>query len=264
MYLICIEKHRYSISNSTGLLHVASLYHTIEENRIRWNACDWSHASEEWTLHVKKNRGLDPNKWKASIVDEMILKYIIKDSIVVEIGPGSGRWTEILQPMCLRLLLLDISDKCLSICKERFNTSENVEYYCIEGVTLNFIAENSIDYIWSYDTFVHINPSDTENYIKEFKRILKPGGYAVIHHPGIYPSEIDAKGFFFIHKNCFRSHVDGIFFTRLIEKYGMELVEQNDSLPHMNGDLISVFRKTHRSTLNVNSLPAVGLLTSGN
>jgi SAM-dependent methyltransferase len=243
MYIICIEKHRYSISHSTSLLHVASLYHTVEENRTRWNACDWSRVSEEWTLHVKKNRGLDPNRWKILMVNEMILKYITNDSVVVEIGPGSGRWTEILQPICIRLLLLDISEKCLSICKERFNMCGNIEYYLIEGIMLNLIAENSIDFIWSYDTFVHINPADTEKYIKEFKYILKPGGYAIIHHPGMYSSEIDAKGFFFIRKSCFRSHVDGLFFTNLIEKYGMELVEQNDSLPHMNGDLISVFRK---------------------
>src|ERR671925_1624612 len=35
MYIIRIEKHRYSISHSTSLLHVASLYHTVEENRTR-------------------------------------------------------------------------------------------------------------------------------------------------------------------------------------------------------------------------------------
>jgi len=47
---------------------------------------------------------------------------------------------------------------------------------------LSFIENNSVDYIWSYDVFVHINPTDVEKYIIEFSRILKPHGYGIIHH----------------------------------------------------------------------------------
>jgi len=207
-----------------------------EENRKVWSNYDWSQFGEEWSLDAKRYRGLDPNRWKTLLVNKMMLKYIKKGSTVLEIGPGAGRWTEVLIPICSRLLIADILEKCLLICKERFKAYSNIEYYHIEGGRLDFIPDDTVDYIWSYDVFVHINPTDTERYIIDFKRILKPGGFAIIHHSDTYLSEVDAK-------NSFRSYMDGKFFTHLVEKHGMRLVEQNTSVPHKPGDLISVFMR---------------------
>jgi len=230
MHIIRIEKRKFMTGDST----VSALYHTTEENRKVWSNYDWSQFGEEWSLDAKRYRGLDPNRWKTLLVNKMMLKYIKKGSTVLEIGPGAGRWTEVLIPICSRLLIADILEKCLLICKERFKAYSNIEYYHIEGGRLDFIPDDTVDYIWSYDVFVHINPTDTERYIIDFKRILKPGGFAIIHHSDTYLSEVDAK-------NSFRSYMDGKFFTHLVEKHGMRLVEQNTSLPHKPGDLISVF-----------------------
>ena len=41
-----------------------------------------------------------------------------------------------------------------------------------------------VDYLWSYDCFVHIGPEDTAGYLRDIHRVLKPGGEAVIHHAG--------------------------------------------------------------------------------
>lgn len=231
-YIIRIEKRKYLVGPST----FSARYNTREENRRMWNNYDWAQCGEEWTQNAKTLKGLDPNIWKTSLINNMMLKYIRGNPVVIEIGPGGGRWTEVLQPICHRLLVADISEKCLSICKERFKAYSNIEYYLIEDGLLGFVPDDSVDYIWSYDVFVHINPVDTERYMIEFNRILKPGGYAIIHHSDVYSSEEDAK-------SGFRSSMDGKLFAHLVEKHGMSLVEQNNSLPHKLGDLISVFRK---------------------
>ena len=44
------------------------------------------------------------------------------------------------------------------------------------------IADNSIDRIWSWDVFVHINDTDIKDYVVQFNRILRPGGIGIIHH----------------------------------------------------------------------------------
>ena len=98
------------------------------------------------------------------------------------------------------------------------------------------LAAASIDAIWSYDVFVHINPTDVARYLADFERILKPGGVAVIHHSGRYRSKTEAD-------DAFRSPLDGRFFAHLVEKNGFRLVEQNTELPHMRGDVITVFEK---------------------
>ncbi len=232
MYIIRIEKRKFLTGDST----VSAMYHTVEDNK-RWNRYDWStNGGEEWTQDVKKYKDLDPEKWKSSIINEMMLKYIKKGSTVLEIGPGAGRWTEILQPISSRLLIADIAEKCLAICKERFKEKDNIEYYRVEEDMLSFIPEDAIEFIWSYDVFVHINATDTEKYLIDFKRIMKPGSYAVIHHADKYSSMKEAR-------KAARSHMDGKLFAHLVEKYDFKIVEQNDTLVHMPGDLITVFFK---------------------
>lgn len=227
-----ILKNKLTPGNKSQLLDLPT--HSIQENRVIWDNYDWSRAGEEWTEHVRMYRRIDPEKWKSILVKEMILKYIKTGSSILEIGPGAGRWTEILSGLAGRLVLADISKTCIDICKERFKTNNNIEFNLIEN-DLDFLTDRSIDAIWSYDVFVHINPSDIDAYLEEFQRILKHGSYGIIHHAGSYSSEKEAR-----HKG-FRSYMNGDLFAELVTKHGMKMVEQNAKIPHYPGDLISVF-----------------------
>jgi ubiquinone/menaquinone biosynthesis C-methylase UbiE len=172
------------------------------------------------------------------VVNQMMMKYLDENLKILEVGPGAGRWTEILQKKASKIILADISEKCLRICKDRFQKYSNIEYYLIKDRGLNCIESESLDYIWSYDVFVHINPTDTEQYMVDFQRILKSGGVAIIHHPG---ASTDDRGR--IRRKDFRSWIDGPFFAHLVVKHGMKIVEQDDALAHRPGDLITVFMK---------------------
>ena len=175
------SKKRRSTGDQPLIVDVPS--HSLGMNRKIWDNYDWSQGGEEWTYDAKIYKGLDPNQWKEQLINDMMLKYIKKGSVILEIGIGAGRWSEILQRLANRLILVDVSKKCLDICRQRFETCDNVEYKLIEG-KLDFIDSDSIDYVWSYDVFVHINPTEIESYIEDFQRILKPTGCAIIHHPG--------------------------------------------------------------------------------
>jgi ubiquinone/menaquinone biosynthesis C-methylase UbiE len=129
---------------------------------------------------------------------------------------------------------VDVSPVCLDLCRARFADRPNIAYILTNGRSLPGIEDETIDFIWSYDTFVHINPSDTDAYLREFARVLKEGAHASIHHPGSYPDK---------HRPGFRSHIDGPFFAHLAGRHGLEVMERHDSLAHMPGDLISVIRK---------------------
>jgi ubiquinone/menaquinone biosynthesis C-methylase UbiE len=203
-----------------------------------WNKHDWSKYGDEWTEQAREYRALDPDKWKDMVVNQMMVKYLNENSTILEVGPGAGRWTEILQKKAYKVIIADISEKCLTICKDRFQEYSNIEYYLIRDRGLSFLGSESIDYIWSYDVFVHINPTDTEQYIADFQRILKSGGIAIIHHPGVYTDEIGR-----IRRRDFRSWIDGQFFAHLVVEHGMKIVEQDNTLAHKLGDLITVFMK---------------------
>lgn len=119
-----------------------------------------------------------------SIAENFIYKNINKNSVVLEIGAGQGRWSEFILKKAERVILVDVSEKCINFCRKMFSKSNNVEYYVNDGKRLDFIKENSVDFVWSFDSFVHMERDVIDAYFREFSRILKKGGKAIIHHHG--------------------------------------------------------------------------------
>src|SRR5690606_14773170 len=107
-----------------------------------------------------------------------------------------------LQPIADRLILADISERCLDVCRERFAGCANVEYRLLDDRGFDPWQAEEIDGVWSYDVFVHVNPADTSRYLRALSRIMKPSATAVIHHCGEYASEKIAR-------EGFRAHVTG-------------------------------------------------------
>jgi len=145
-------------------------------NREIWEAWDWGASGEEWS---------PSEEWKASLIDHILIKHVPKGGEVVEIGPGGGRWTEHLQRRASRLTGIDLSESCVKACQERFAECENVRFYTNSGCDLPGVDDASINAIWSFDVFVHINAEQVEPYAAEFARALKPGGVGIIHHGNV-------------------------------------------------------------------------------
>lgn len=202
-----------------------------EINSIVWESWNWEkRAGEEWTKS---------DAWKKSIINEIMLKQINNGSTILEIGPGAGKWTEELQKIANHLTIVDISSKCIEICKNKFSRFNNISYYVTDGSSLQFIANDSIDFIWSFDVFVHIAPNDIEKYVAEFKRVLKSNGKGIIHHA--------AEGG--LHGG-WRSSMTKELFAKLLIHNGLTLLFQFDTWgdnDHFNvkyyHDTISIFEK---------------------
>jgi ubiquinone/menaquinone biosynthesis C-methylase UbiE len=156
-----------------GPAHRAWRDNSAEENRERWNRWDWSRMGEEWTAS---------EEWKQALVDEVLLPTIPAGGTVVEIGPGGGRWSVLLQPRSERLVLVDVAQRPLDLVAERLAGAGNVDYVLTEGSALEGVADASVDAVWSFDVFVHIAPGDQAGYLSEIARVLRAGGVAAIHH----------------------------------------------------------------------------------
>lgn len=156
---------------------------SIRENFEEWNN-DWDAnlTGDEWTDQAEYcNQPY--TEWKESLVKTFIEKYIDKHSTVLEIGPGHGRWTEYFVKIASKVILVDISPNCLEICRNRFPNHKNIKYVLNNGKSLEGLGDSSIDFVWSYDSFVFMEEDVYEAYFKEFRRILRSNGIAVIHHP---------------------------------------------------------------------------------
>jgi SAM-dependent methyltransferase len=168
--LIAIEQRRRIVEPWA----ISSRRYTVADQKKIYNDWDWSHGGEEWTVSPE---------WKQRIIDDLMLPHMPQGGQLVEIGPGAGRWSERLQRLAARLYLLDVAEASLAACRQRFADKSNVEYLLGNGTRIP-LPNQSIDGIWSFDVFVHINPVNTRAYFHEIARVLKSGARAVIHHPG--------------------------------------------------------------------------------
>lgn len=150
---------------------------SIEKNKEVWGAkYSWDEKGDEWSAVW----GGTPYIWTGSILPR-IFKFVPCNTIV-EIGPGFGRFTQYLRKLCNTLIIVDLNQNCIDACKKRFNTIKNIKYIVNDGKTLKGIPDNSVDFIFSWDTLVHCDDEVIKSYIFEAKRVLKKDGNALFHH----------------------------------------------------------------------------------
>jgi ubiquinone/menaquinone biosynthesis C-methylase UbiE len=214
------------------------LPNTREANRAMWGWHDWSKGGDEWSNESFPD-------WKKSFIDNVMRPFIGDQDTVLEIGPGSGRWSEHLVARSGRTILVDVTPECIDLCRKRFGTGGKVEYYVNDGRSLADIPSGSIDKIWSFDVFVHILAIDIDAYIGEAARVLVPGGQALIHH--VKKGTKDSVGW--------RSDLTAAEMSRIVDKHGLVMVRQFESwgddyrrlwpgrAPEDNPDTVSVLLK---------------------
>jgi glycosyltransferase involved in cell wall biosynthesis/SAM-dependent methyltransferase len=219
--LVAVEQRRRLVEPWT----IGARRYTAADNKQLWNNHDWSRHGEEWTKTPE---------WKAKVIEQFLLPNVPEGKAVLEIGPGGGRWTEVLQRRAKHVHVVDVSEQAIALCRQRFQNCLNVEYHVGNGNTLP-LANTSVEVIWSYDVFVHINPLDARNYFREFARILKPGGKAVIHHPGSSKSRKYREG-------AWRSDLTDTMVLDFARENGLEVVFRTQELVN-EGDVLSVLLK---------------------
>ena len=204
---------------------VGAKRHTSQGIGQFYEEYDWSEGGEEWTKD---------SAWKEAIVERFLLPNIRAEGNNVEIGPGGGRWTEFLQKRSATLSIVDISRNTLDACRRRFEDCANIDYLLSKGHDIA-LPDESVDSLWSYDVFVHINPMEARGYFEEIGRVLKQGGQAVIHYPGP-PAPYYRK------RAGYRSDLTDAMIERFAAENQLSVVHQTDELVNP-GDVLSVFEK---------------------
>ena len=174
------------------------------------------------------------------MVEHLLTPNLPGDGAALEIGPGAGRWTSTLIPAVRELTVVDISDQAIELCRQRFGGEQHVTFMVNDGANLPEIADESIDFVWSFDVFVHIAPDDQMRYQAELARVMKRGATGVIHHGG----EGGGK------PKAWRSSMTSERFAEGLRKAGLEMVEQLDAwgpdggfrVP-TDGDVVTLFKR---------------------
>lgn len=153
----------------------------IDENVMMWGSNHtWSEHGDEWSDQAR-HCGQPYPQWKAALAGTFLLPNV-RGKRVLEIGPGHGRWTELYVDEASEAILVDVTPACVEYCKVKFKNYPKVRYFLNDGDDLSLVSDGTIDFIWSYDVFVHIETAEINAYLREFARVLKPGAKAIIHH----------------------------------------------------------------------------------
>ncbi|MBP7865105.1 MAG: class I SAM-dependent methyltransferase [Acidobacteria bacterium] len=153
---------------------------SVTENQALWGGTyDWSGAGDEWSARW----GSTEMQWYGAIYPR-IQAFLPVDTLL-EVAPGFGRWTQYLKAHCRRLVLVDLSEKCIAACRERFRGDARLEYHVNDGKSLAGVDDDSVDFVFSFDSLVHVDLGVLRAYLGETARTLRKDGAGFIHHSNL-------------------------------------------------------------------------------
>ena len=164
---------------------------SLERSRRIWDALAEENARYYVNTKTKSGERVDEFELRETgerdvrtliLEDKVLLDalHAFEDKKVLELGSGIGRMTEFLAPHFAQVHGVELSPRMLKIANRRTHGQSNVTLSLGDGLTLQD-EDSSFDLVFSYLTFQYLPTlENSENYIRELSRVLKPGGIAKI------------------------------------------------------------------------------------
>jgi SAM-dependent methyltransferase len=145
----------------------------------------WDAYSATWERDVGAPGAHDAlgSEWSTPEVTGRVLRrfafpYLHPEAAVLEIGPGSGKFSRLLVERCRSLTLADISRSMLARANQA--CGGHAREVPIEDGHLDLPA-GSFDFVLSYDVFLHLEAEEVFRYFAGANRVLRPGGVFTVH-----------------------------------------------------------------------------------
>jgi SAM-dependent methyltransferase len=185
-----------------------------QANKVGMDVNDWEEAKLGWEASLP-------------ILEQTVFPYLREDSIVCNLGVGTGRWARHIGPRLRHgeLHLVDHSPWIVNFVRNYFRSNENVFVHLNDGRSLPFGNGPGLDLVFSFGTFIALKLGVFYLYSREFFRVLKPGGYVVIEYidvtrpEGWNHLETYSEAYF----NCFTYHKPDVV-ELIFSSAGFEIV----------------------------------------
>tara|TARA_R110000822_G_C15214970_1_gene483697 strand:- start:13 stop:807 length:795 start_codon:yes stop_codon:yes gene_type:complete len=183
---------------------------------------------------------LDDLANKEKLAPSVLLYKEIKDKIFrfaksnmynsLEIGPGNAEFSNLFLPWDNQYYL-DISWKPEKSVRYKFPDAHQkyIKFYKTDGYDCNHLPKGSVNFIFSWDTFVFFTPAQIDQYLNSMKDVLIPGGYVMIHYSDChydYDLEMSKKDYWAYNTQS--------AMEQLIEKNNYQLIEIGQFRPGAN------------------------------
>ena len=145
-----------------------------ERNFYGENGNNWYKKAESVAMHTF-SLVLEPALKKYELIENF------KNGAWLDFGCGEGRLTNILKNSVKKIYCCDISEAAIDTCKKRFINDLGVECF-VNGKNHIPLMDNSVDVFFSVGTMVTFNLREMRCFLQEIDRIIRPGGYCILHH----------------------------------------------------------------------------------
>ncbi len=114
---------------------------------------------------------------------------------VLDFGCGAGRLSAAWTSHARKVIGVDISASMLKKANEIVQSVGNVSFVLNERPDLSVFTDQSFDLVFSHICLQHIPPQLCENYLREFFRICRNGGWIAFQLPASLPWRVKKDAF---------------------------------------------------------------------
>jgi SAM-dependent methyltransferase len=120
---------------------------------------------------------------------EGVMRYIaslnlpLKRGRALDFGCAVGRLTQALATHFEEVVGVDIAPSMLELARHYNRHGEKCRYLLNSSDDLQQLPDNAFDFVYSLITLQHVAPRYSQNYLKEFLRVLRPGGLLLFQLP---------------------------------------------------------------------------------
>ena len=119
------------------------------------------------------------------VARDYVVPYVQPGSVCLEIGPGGGRWTQFLVG-ARELILVDLNPEFFDYLRRALPRGRPAHALLPDAAASSSPAcrraDSTVDFVFSFGTFVHIEPDGIDAYLGELHRALRPGGIATLQY----------------------------------------------------------------------------------
>lgn len=158
---------------------------------------DWERFAQQdplWAILTEddaRNNNWDENAFFQTGKDEIahLNNYLQTHGLTfpqgraLDFGCGVGRLTRALEPYFTRVIGVDVSKTMIDLAQTHNHNTEKIFYFHNPTNTLRLFSNETFSFVYTSITLQHISQRNTKKYLKEFVRILKPGGLLIFQLP---------------------------------------------------------------------------------
>ncbi|MEW6777053.1 MAG: class I SAM-dependent methyltransferase [Bdellovibrionota bacterium] len=182
--------------------------------------------------------------WQGLAVAKFIQEHLdlSEDDELLEVGIGIGRIARHLLPLVREYHAADISTAMLLHAAAGLRGHGNLSLHRLESCDLRIFPSESFDKVFFQHVLIHLDPEDVFNYLREARRVLRPGGRAYFQfynllHEGGFREFIHAADQTIVQggrqRGAVRCHTaEEVRF--LVERAGLEMIEEKSHLERVH------------------------------